>query len=169
MAGEGGGDVGGGDPEADAELGVDPGGHVHRPGPGEDQPHQQRLVQVAADDHLVAGADRGQQVGLVAAGGAVDQEEAAVRAPGPRGQRLGDPPQAVVVGGVEPHVVVEYALAEQGEHAAGGPLPALVPGTGERHHALLPVGRQCLQERRRVVDRRGGGGHDGSPLGARIR
>jgi hypothetical protein len=146
-----------------------PRGHVHRPGPGQDQPHQQRLVQVAADHHLVAGSDRGQQVGVVAAGGAVDQEEAAVRPPGAGGQGLGQPPQAVVVAGVEPHVAVEHSVAEQGPQLAGRPLAALVAGAGERHQAVLGVAAQRGQERGGVGDRGLGGAHGEEPFGVRIR
>ncbi len=62
------GDIGGGDAEADVEIGMQPGCDIDRPGAAQDQPDEERLVQIATDDHLVAGLQRRQQIGMVAGG-----------------------------------------------------------------------------------------------------
>jgi len=130
---EGGGDGGRVDAEADVLGRVESRRDVDRLRPGEDQGQQDRLVDVAGDDHLVAGADRCQHDREVAGGRAVDEEEGAL---GPeRGRReffrlLED--AAVEVGVVDAaavrHVVAQGIDPEQVDQFRRGPDAHLVPG-----------------------------------------
>ena len=69
------------DTEADGQVGMQPGRDVDRDRAGQDERHQQRLVDVARDDDLVAGPQRRQQVGVVAGRGAIEQGKRNVQPP----------------------------------------------------------------------------------------
>ena len=136
-------------------------GKVDRDGAGQDQGDQQRLVEVAGDDHLVARPDRRHQEGVVPGRGAVEQEEAAVGAPGVGRERLGlaegvAAEVRVADAAAERDVAVEGALAKRGEELGVGADAELVARRREGDEALPLVGDDAFQDRRPPVI-------DGSP------
>ena len=124
---------------------------VDRLGAGVDQRDHHRLVDVAGDDHLVAGPQRGEQEGVVAGGGAVDQIEGAVGAPGVGGEPLRlaegvrrevDVVDAAADGDVGEQRLLAVELDDLRVHADA----QLVPRRGEGRHAHRPVAGDALDE-----------------------
>lgn len=108
-------------PEAEIKLRMEAGRHVDGPGAGEDEGGEDGGVRVPSHDHLIAGTERGQQEGVIAAGGAVDEKEGAVGAPDTRGQVFRGANGRVMLRGVQPDIRLEDIGAKQraelGAHA----------------------------------------------------
>ena len=139
---------------------VDLGLHPHRHRARHDEPAHRALVRVARQRELVARVERRHHHALVAAGGAVDQEERVLRAEALRGevlrfdQRLFGLQQVVEpadLGEVDGQDVVADEVAERALH----PDPLLVAGRVERDDARVDVVEQDLEVRcARLVERR---------------
>ncbi len=116
-----------------------------RLGAGEDQAGQDRLVRVPRDEDLVPRSAGGEDHCMIAAGGAVDEEERAVGAVGFRGEllRLFDHPLRLLKG-------IDFVKGGQVDgkdlrpdefpEAGGNPLSALVAGGVERNLPALGQG-----------------------------
>jgi hypothetical protein len=133
---------------AHAEDRMETRGDVDGPGPGQHEPGQHGLVQVAGHDDLVARSDGTEEEGVVAAGGAVGQEEAPVGAPGGGRERLGLLERPVAGARVQPHVGGEQLGPEQADQLVRGAGTQLVTGTGERDDPQRPVPFQDVDQGR---------------------
>jgi hypothetical protein len=109
---EGGCNLIGGNAESDMQLRMQARGKVDRNRASENQGDQKRFMQVARDDDFVAGTNRGQQKGVISGGGAVEQKEAAVGAPGVGSHRFRHPQGLATKVGVADPAAERYVAAE---------------------------------------------------------
>ena len=128
------GDLLGRDAKSDVQLWMQPRREVDRDRAGQDQRHEQRLVQVARNNHFVTRPNGRQQEGVVAGGRAIEQKEAAVGVPGVGRHRFRD------AKGFAPEVRVSDA-ATQGDIAAEGVLAERLAQLVVRADAELVSGR----------------------------
>ncbi|OPZ42089.1 MAG: hypothetical protein BWY94_02225 [Actinobacteria bacterium ADurb.BinA094] len=139
--------------ERDAPGGVDDRLHVDRCGPRENESGQERLVRVARHDHGIARTAQGEQQGVDAAGGAVDEEPGAVCSPGFGGVVLGEPDE---VGGLarvldaagHGEVDGEGRVAHEPAQSVRRALAELVAGGVERRVSRAAVAQRGVQVRR---------------------
>ena len=147
------------DAESNVQLRMQPWREVDGDRASEDEGHEERLVQIARNDHLVARPNRRQQKGVVAGGRAIEQKEAAVGVPGVGRHRFRDAQGFAAEVGVSDapsqwDIAAESVLAERVAQLGVGADAEFVTGGRKWDDALPLVGEHAFEKRcAPVVDR----------------